>query len=153
MYRNLSNVRIYGAESRASWAFARNWRVDGAIAYARGENTDTGVAINTVEPLRASFCLAYDVGQCGEWRLARGQRQEPGRRQRRRPFRTPGYGINDLAASVPADRQHALRRRGQQRLRPEVPGTGIRQADTSLTGVDFYSQPGRNVRVSFQADF
>ena len=29
----------------------------------------------------------------------------------------------------------------------------IRQADTSLTGVDFYSQPGRNVRVSFQADF
>ena len=28
----------------------------------------------------------------------------------------------------------------------------VRQADTSLRGVDFYTQPGRNFRLSFQAD-
>jgi hemoglobin/transferrin/lactoferrin receptor protein len=155
MYRNLSNVRIYGAESRASWAFARNWRVDGAIAYARGENTDTGVAINTVEPLRASFGLAYDVGQWGgEWRLrvAKGKNRvdDSGGAW----FRTPGYGINDLAAW--------FRPTANTRFVVAVNNVfdqkywywaDIRQADTSLTGVDFYSQPGRNVRVSFQADF
>jgi hemoglobin/transferrin/lactoferrin receptor protein len=154
MYRNLSNVRIYGAESRASWAFARNWRVDGAIAYARGENTDTGVAINTVEPLRASFGLAYDVGQWRRVAPARGQRQEPVDDSGGAWFRTPGYGINDLAAW--------FRPTANTRFVVAVNNVfdqkywywaDIRQADTSLTGVDFYSQPGRNVRVSFQADF
>ncbi len=121
LYRNLSNVRIYGAESRASWAFARNWRVDGAIAYARGENTDTGVAINTVEPLRASFGLAYDVGQWGgEWRLrvAKGKNRvdDSGGAW----FRTPGYGINDLAAWFRPTANTRFVVAVEQRLRPEV---------------------------------
>lgn len=155
MYRNLSNVRIYGAESRASWAFARNWRADGAIAYAHGENTDTGVAINTVEPLRLNLGLVYDVGQWGgEWRLraAKGKNRidETGGSW----FRTPGYGVNDLAAW--------FRPTANTRIVVAVNNVfdqkywywaDIRQADTSLTGVDFYSQPGRNFRVSFQADF
>ena len=107
------------------------------------------------EPLRASFGLAYDVGQWGgEWRLrvAKGKNRvdDSGGAW----FRTPGYGINDLAAW--------FRPTANTRFVVAVNNVfdqkywywaDIRQADTSLTGVDFYSQPGRNVRVSFQADF
>lgn len=155
MYRNLSNVRIYGAETRASWDFARNWRIDGAIAYAHGENSDTGAPINSVEPLRASVGLAYDVGQWGgEWRLRAAKGKSRIDESAGALYRTPGYGINDLAAWY--------RPTANTRLVVAVNNVfdqkywywaDVRQADTSLTAVDFYTQPGRNLRVSFQADF
>lgn len=155
MHRNLSNVRIYGAESRASWTFARNWRVDGAIAVARGENSDTGIALNSVEPLRASIGLAYGVGQWGgEWRLRAAKGKNRIDDSGGNWFRTPGYGVNDLAAwyrPTPATRLVvAVNNVFDQKY---WYWADIRQADTSLTAVDFYSQPGRNLRVSFQADF
>lgn len=155
MYRNLSNVRIYGAESRASWAFARNWRVDGAIAVAHGENSDTGLAINSVEPLRASFGLAYDVGQWGgEWRLRAAKGKNRVDDSGGAIFRTPGYGVNDLAAWYrPTPNTRLVVAVNNVFDQKYWYWSDIRQADTSLTAVDFYSQPGRNLRVSFQADF
>lgn len=155
MYRNLSNVRIYGAETRASWNFARNWRVDGAIAYAHGENSDTGVALNSVEPLRASFGVAYDVSQWGgEWRLRAAKGKSRIDDSGSTWFRTPGYGINDLAAWYrPTANTRVVVAVNNVFDQKYWNWADIRQADTSLTAVDFYTQPGRNLRVSFQADF
>jgi len=155
MYRNLSNVRIYGAEGRASWTFARNWRVDGAITYARGENSDTGVTVNSVEPLRASFGLAYDTSQWGaEWRLRAARGKSRVDDSGGAFFRTPGYGVNDLAAWYrPTAGTRLVVAFNNVFDQKYWYWADIRQADTSLTAVDFYTQPGRNLRVSFQADF
>lgn len=155
MYRNLSNVRIYGAETRATWELSRNWRVDGAVAYAHGANSDSGAPINSIEPLRASMGVAYDAGQWGgEWRLRAAKGKGRIDESAGTLFRTPGYGVNDLAAW--------FRPTQNTRLTLAINNVfdqkywywaDIRQADTSLTAVDFYTQPGRNLRASFQADF
>jgi hemoglobin/transferrin/lactoferrin receptor protein len=155
MSRNLNNVRIYGAEFRGGWDFAPNWRVDGAIAYAHGENTDSGVPLNSVEPLRLSLGLGYDVGRWGgEWRLRAAAGKDRVDDSDEVWFRTPGYAVSDFAAWI--------RPTANTRLVVALNNVfdqkywlwgDIRQADTSLTAVDFYTQPGRNLRVAFQADF
>lgn len=156
MYKNLANVRIYGAEVRATWDFARNWRVDGALAYAHGENSDTGVPINSIEPLRASFGLAYDVGQWGgEWRLRAARNKNRTDDSAGTWFRTPGYGVSDLAAWVkPTANTRVVLAVNNVFDQKYWYWSDIRAADgTNPVAVDFYSQPGRNLRLSFQADF
>lgn len=156
MYKNLANVRIYGAELRVNWDFARNWRVDGAIAYAHGENSDTGVAINSIEPLRASFGLAYDVGQWGgEWRLRLASGKDRVDDSGGTWFRTPGYGVSDLAGWIkPTANTRVVLAVNNVFDQKYWLWSDIRAADGSNpTAVDFYSQPGRNLRLSFQADF
>lgn len=153
--RNLANVRIYGAEFRANWDISRQWRADIALAYAHGANTDTKVPLNSVEPLRAALGIAYDAGQWGgEWRqrMARGKTRvdDSGGAY----FRTPGYGITDLTAWYkPTANTRLVAAVNNVFDKTYWYWADIRQADTSLTGVDFYSQPGRNLRLSFQADF
>jgi hemoglobin/transferrin/lactoferrin receptor protein len=155
MSRNLSNVRIYGAELRGSWEFVRNWRVDGALAYAHGENTDTRAPINTVEPLRASFGVAYDVGSWGsEWRLRLAQGKERVDDSGGAYFRTPGYGVSDLAAWIkPTANSRVTVAVNNLFDQKYWLWADVRMADSSLTAVDFYTQPGRNLRLAFQADF
>lgn len=156
MYKNLANVRIYGAELRANWDFASNWRVDGAIAYAHGENSDTGLAINSIEPLRASFGLAYDVGQWGgEWRLRLAAGKDRVDDSGGTYFRTPGYGVSDLAGWIkPTANTRVVMAINNVFDQKYWLWSDIRTAEgTNPTAVDFYSQPGRNLRLSFLADF
>lgn len=155
MYKNLSSVRIYGAEARASWEFASHWRIDGALAYAHGENTDSGQPINSVEPVRASLGLSYDVGRWGgEWRLRAATAKKRIDETSTTYFHTPGYGVSDLSAWIkPTANTRVVVAVNNLFDQKYWLWADVRQADTSLTAVDFYTQPGRNVRLSFQADF
>lgn len=159
MSKNLSNVRIYGAEFRGAWDFAPNWRVDGAVAYAHGENTDSGAPLNSVEPLRLSLGLGYDVGQWGgEWRLRAAAGKNRIDQSSNRYFRTPGYGVSDLAAWVrPTANTRLVVALNNVFDQKHWLWSDVRQADVTSTGdlaaPDFYTQPGRNLRVAFQADF
>lgn len=159
MSKNLSNVRIYGAEFRGAWDFAPNWRVDGAVAYAHGENTDSGAPLNSVEPLRLSLGLGYDVGQWGgEWRLRAAAGKNRIDQSSNRYFRTPGYGVSDLAVWVrPTANTRLVVALNNVFDQKHWLWSDVRQADVTSTGdlaaPDFYTQPGRNLRVAFQADF
>ncbi len=155
MSRNISNVRIWGAEVKGAWEFSRNWRVDGALAYAHGENTETGVALNSVEPLRASLGLAYDTGRWGgEGRIRAAQGKQRIDDSGGLFFKTPGYAVTDLAVWFRPTKSTQIVAGINNLFDQKYWLWGdIRQADTSLRGVDFYTQPGRNFRLSFQADF
>lgn len=153
---NLSRVRIYGAEARGSWDFAANWRIDGALAYAHGEDTENHLPLNSVEPLRLSLGLAYDVGQWGSearLRAARGKDRidDTGATW----FKTPGYAVTDFAVWFkPTKGTQIVAAVNNLFDRKYWLWSDIRQADsTNPIAVDFYSQPGRNFRLSFQADF
>lgn len=159
MAQNLSNVRIYGAEFRGAWDFAANWRVDGAIAYAHGENTDSGLPLNSVEPLRLSLGIAYDVGQWGgEWRLRAAEGKDRIDQSSNKYFRTPGYAVSDLAVWVrPTANTRLVVALNNVFDQKYWLWSDIRQADVTTTGSlaapDFYTQPGRNLRLALQADF
>lgn len=72
-YQNLTNVRIWGFEAKGDWRFAQNWSLVGSLAYAHGENEETGEALDSVDPFTAIAGVRYEheSGWGGEIR-ARG---------------------------------------------------------------------------------
>lgn len=156
MSKNLSTVRIYGAEFRGSWDIMPKWRADTALAYSHGTNEETNQPLNSIEPLRMTLGLAYDTGLWGgEGRLRGAARKTRIDDTAGTYFRTPGYATTDISAWVKPSRDTrivlAVNNLFDQKY---YLWSDIRQADaTNPSGVDFYSQAGRNLRVSFQADF
>ena len=154
--QNISNVRIYGAEMRGSWDFAPNWRLDGAIAYAHGTNEETDQPLNSIEPTRLSAGVAYDTGRWGsEGRLRAATRKRDIDESTDTWFHTPGYVVTDISAWFRPTRDTRVVVAVNNLFDQKYWLWGdIRQADApNPAGVDFYTQPGRNLRVSFQADF
>ena len=56
---NLDNVTIYGIELRGELRLPENFSLFGNLAYARGEDEETGLAIDSVEPLKIVAGLRY----------------------------------------------------------------------------------------------
>ncbi len=156
MNQNLSNVRIYGAEVRGSWDFAPNWRVDGAIAYANGEDTDRHQPLNSIEPMKGTFGLTYDTGRWGsEARIRAAAAKKDVDETNGIWFKPPGYAVADISGWLKLTSQSRIVVAVNNLFDQKYYLWGdIRQADaTNPVAVDFYSQPGRNVRVALQADF
>ena len=156
--RNLSKVRIYGMEVRGSWDFAPGWQVDGAVAYAHGTDEKTKEALNSVDPLRASFGVGYATGTWGaETRLrAAKTKSRVDDTGSIKYYRTPGYGVTDLSAWIKPTRDTRVTVSVNNLFDKKYwVWSDIRHMGVSSTtaGVDYYSQPGRNFRVTFQADF
>lgn len=153
---NLDRVRIYGAEVRGGWDFAPGWRVDAALAYARGTNEETGQPINSIEPARMTLAVVREAGEWGaEGRLRAATAKKRVDDSDGTWFRPPGYGVVDLSAWVKLDRNlRATVAVSNLFDRKYWLWSDIRQADsTNPVGVDFYSQPGRSFSVALQADF
>lgn len=153
---NLTRVRIYGAEARASWDFAPGWTTGGSLAWAHGSNEETGKPLNSVEPMRAAARLARDFGQWGaEGRLRAAARKSRIDDSNGTWFRTPGYTVADVSLWWKLDRKAQLTLALNNVFdRKYWLWSDIRQADApSPAAVDFYSQAGRTVSLAFQSDF
>ncbi|MCX8146117.1 MAG: TonB-dependent hemoglobin/transferrin/lactoferrin family receptor [Azovibrio sp.] len=153
---NLNKVRIYGAEFRGSWDFAQGWRADAALAYAHGTNEETGRPLNSVEPVRFSSGIGYDTGDWGiEARLRAAQRKKHTDETGGAWFRPAGYGVTDVSVWYrPTKDTRIVATVNNLFDKKYWLWSDIRQADArNPLGVDFYSQPGRNFRLSLQADF
>ncbi len=156
MNQNLSNVRIYGAEVRGSWDFAPMWRIDGGLAYTHGEDTERNQPLNSVEPLKVTAGITYDTGTWGsELRVRAAAGKNDVDESAGTWFKTPGYGIADISGWLRLNKQTQLVVAVNNLFDKKYwLWSDIRQADsTNPVAVDFYSQPGRNVRIALQADF
>lgn len=156
MSLNLSKVRIYGAEARASWEFAPGWTTGGSLAFAQGRNEETGQPLNSIEPARLSANLARDFGTWGtEGRLRAASRKERVDDTAGTWFRPGGYAVTDLSVWWKLDRKAQVTVALNNVFDKKYwLWSDIRQADANNPlGVDFYSQPGRNVSIAFQSDF
>lgn len=155
MFVNQSRARIYGAEARAAWDFKAGWKLDGAVAYARGQNQSTGQPLDSIEPMRLSLGLERNAGTWGAQARVRAARAVSRTDDSDGAwFRPGGYGVADasfwwqparavrvsFAVNNLFDRKYWL-------------WSDIRQADAAMpAGVDFYTQPGRNVALSVLID-
>ena len=154
--RNLSKVRIHGAEARASWDFQPGWSLSGALAYTHGENEQAGQPLNSIEPTRLSLSLLRDAGSWGaEARLRAAQDVKRVDDTGGVWFRPPGYGVMDLSAWWKLTRNARLTVAANNLFDKKYwLWSDIRQADArNPAGVDFYSQPGRNLAASFEYRF
>jgi hemoglobin/transferrin/lactoferrin receptor protein len=159
---NIGNVRISGFEvkGRADWGKVGDGRFSTPFAYGqtKGENSDTGVGLNSVSPENAMVGLEYATAG---WSGALNVRYYGGKDQsdvdlsaQANPFLSPSATIVDLT--------------GQWRIKKDLRLTAgvynltdkkywqwssvVGQAANSTT-IDAYTQPGRNYRVSLVADF
>lgn len=163
MSRNLSKVRIYGAELRTQWNFRPGWRLSAGMAWAHGTDEGANAPLNSVEPARMTLSLLRDAGQWGAQAHLRAaarksrvdDRESATVATEERWFRTPGYAVVDVAAwwyLAPRARLQV----GVSNLFNQTYWlwSDIRQADArNPEGVAFYSQPGRRLNLSFNYQF
>ncbi|QNM98317.1 TonB-dependent hemoglobin/transferrin/lactoferrin family receptor [Chitinimonas koreensis] len=94
--RNLARVRIQGVELKAAWRFAEDFRLRGALAYARGDDLEDDVALDSVDPLNGFVALDYERTAWGASLTLRGA-QKKSRTSADTLFKAPGYGVLDLS--------------------------------------------------------
>lgn len=153
---NLSRVRIYGAEARASWDFAPGWRFDAALALARGEDESASQPLNSIEPARLTMGLAREAATWGAQARLRATRAVTRTDEREGVwFRPGGYAVADLSAWWQPAKGARLNVAVHNLFdRKYWLWSDVRQADArNPIGVDFYSQPGRTVSASFSYQF
>ncbi|MDP2371534.1 TonB-dependent hemoglobin/transferrin/lactoferrin family receptor [Rhodoferax sp.] len=160
MARNLRRVKVRGAEARGAWDLAPGWRLDGAMAYATGTDPSTSQPIDSIEPTRFSLGLARDAGSWGAQARLRGaaskNRVNDFSGASYSPwFRPAGYAGADVSAWWQLHQKLRLTASVNNLFDKQYwLWSDIRQADARKPdGVDFYSQPGRNVNLALQADF
>jgi hemoglobin/transferrin/lactoferrin receptor protein len=95
-YRNVPSVRIWGAEARGDWRFTPGWRLRGALAWARGEDTQTGQPVDSIDPVKLTTGLSYQhsSGFGADAIVVAAMRQE--RVSSASYFRAPAYATLDL---------------------------------------------------------
>ncbi|MDD0975038.1 TonB-dependent receptor [Pseudomonas fontis] len=106
---NIKHATIKGAEFKGRlnldyFGAPAGLYTQGSIAYARGENKDTGQPLNSVNPLTSVLGLGYEQDQYGallSWTLVKRKNRvddttffAPDGTSKQ--FRTPGYGVLDL---------------------------------------------------------
>lgn len=153
---NLSRVRIYGAELRGAWDFAPGWKLDGALAWAHGEDESQGEPLDSVEPARFGLGLLRDAGTWGvETRLRGALAKTRTNDSYGEWYRPAGYVVTDISAWWRPIKSGSFNVAVNNLFDKKYwLWSDIRQADSPAPlSVDFYSQPGRTLSASFTYDF
>lgn len=157
---NRAKVRIYGTEASAHWKFSPGWRTWGSLAWAVGKDEGTGQYLNSVAPLKAVLGVGYSRDVWGvdamlttalkrdkvEYPEATATAPSP-------DFQAPGYGVLDLMGywrpaavkglQVQAGVFNVFDKKYWEAI--NVPTAG---AIVIPRAVDWYTEPGRSLRVS-----
>ena len=157
---NRAKVRIYGAEASAHWKFSPGWRTWGSLAWAVGKDENTGQYLNSVAPLKAVLGLGYSRDVWGvdamlTTALKRDKVEYPDGppAAANADFQAPGYGVVDLMGywrpaavkglQVQAGVFNLFDKKYWEAI--NVPTAGSIALPRT---VDWYTEPGRSVRVS-----
>lgn len=165
--QNISKAEIKGVELRGQlWLDeAVNAPVGttlrGSVAYADGENKEDGEKLNSVAPLTAVVGLGYDdiSGNYGgelAWTLVKGKNDSDvsdSEVSSGEQYNPAGYGIVDLTAYYIPIEDITLRA-GVFNITDKKYWAldDVRGRNTEYTGLDRYTQPGRNLSVSVKWD-
>lgn len=151
-YQNLSEVTIYGAEARGEYRFLPEWALRGSVAYAHGEDDDTGAPIDSVDPVKAVAGLAYEGDVWGSQLVAthawRHDRVTAGN------FEAPSYTVVDFMAYYEMSERFTLNAGifnifdEEYYNSQDVSGLA---AGSAIVGR--YAQPGRNFGVNATIKF
>lgn len=152
-YQNLPNVVIYGAEARGEYRFMPEWSLLGSIAYAYGEDQQTHLAVDSVDPVKLVSGLRYQTERWGS-ELTVTHAWTHSRNSTATNFSAPDYTVLDLTAYfeiLPTFTVNA----GIFNFTDEkyYLSTDVRGIAWNSTVLDRYSQPGRNFGVNTTVRF
>ncbi|MFN4087852.1 MAG: TonB-dependent hemoglobin/transferrin/lactoferrin family receptor [Alphaproteobacteria bacterium] len=152
-YENRARVRIYGAEAAGHWDFKSGWRVRASVAWAVGRDTKRDEYVNSVPPLRGILGLGYAEAEWGgdvslTAAAARDDVAGDG-------FKAQSYGIVDVTAWWEPGFLKGLRVQGGVfNLFDKKYWNALDVPDGVVSSQkDFYSEPGRSVRLAVSHRF
>lgn len=157
-YVNKDRVTIRGAEVKGelfldALGLPNGWRTLGSVAYARGKDHGTGAALNSIDPLKGVFSLAYSQpnGQFGgdlSWTIV-AAKDRFDKTTTSNQYATSGYGSLDLNAWWQVDSHLAINvglfNLSDKRYWNWGDVQGLSSSDSGLTRS---SQPGRHAAVN-----
>ncbi len=152
---------IAGAEAGARYQFDGPWSVNGAMAYAWGENRDTGKALPQIAPLEARLGFTYEQQA---WTLNSVLRMVAGQdRVAINQGNVVGYDFStsDAFMTVDVNAEYRLNevltlRAGVDNLFDETYSEHLNKAGSSAFGYPAntaFNEPGRTVWLSASASF
>lgn len=155
---NIDQATIRGAEASGelqlnSFGLPAGSRLLGSIAYARGKNEENGQPLNSIDPLKAVFGLAYDdpAGHYGgalNWTLVQAKERIDDSEVTDQ-YATPGYGTLDLNGWVQLTEEVSLNAGLYNLTDKKYWQWGDVQGLTSASAsLDRYTQPGRYAAVN-----
>ncbi len=152
---NRPSVEIDGLEVGGGLDLPRGLSARFAMAYARGEDRDSGAPLNSVDPLSAVLGFGYDApddlwGAEVVWTLVSGKNEADIDESAPRPA-TPGYGLVDFLAYLNIGQRVRL----NAGLFNVTDKTYLRWGDTAGIGNDAparSTQPGFNAGVTFRVE-
>jgi hemoglobin/transferrin/lactoferrin receptor protein len=153
-YQNLDKVRISGFELAGEKRFDNGVNLHAALAYAHGEDTETGDPIRSVGPAKGIVGIGYDTETWGtdlSVTAASGMRDDDDANT----FDAPGYGVVDLTAWVEPSAFKGLRiQAGVYNLFDRTYYDALaNRARTPLSVTEFHSEAGRSFQVSLTQKF
>jgi len=157
---NLDEVEINGAEFSGSFAagfLGEGWRLRASIAYAEGENLQTGAPINSVAPLNGVLGLDYGSasGRWGGSLVARAAAAQDRLDEAEGELLSPeGYAVVDLLAFWKPTESSRLRA-GVYNLADEAYTAylDVQGIPANTTDPDRYLRPGREFSLAFDISF
>lgn len=64
--QNIGNATISGAELTGSWYLTEEWQLRGSVAYAKGDDDENNVPLDSIDPLTAVAGIRFD-DRNGKW--------------------------------------------------------------------------------------
>jgi hemoglobin/transferrin/lactoferrin receptor protein len=153
--RNIAEARIYGLEGRAAWRFAKGWTAQAAFSIPRGDDLSRDAPLNTIDPPRLVAGVGYETPLWGgmlhvthAWEQKRVDRGAGVR------FVPPDWTTVDLTAWVKPLPSLEIAA-GLFNLTDEKYWlwSDVRGLVNLATGIDRYTQPGRNWGVNARWTF
>lgn len=158
--RNI-DATTWGGEAGIAWKLAPQWKVDGSLAYVRGNNDTDGIALAQISPLEARIGATYDNGVWsvgGLLRMVTAQDRfavNQGNIAGTDIGRTAGFGVLSLNASWRASKG-VLLSAGVDNLTDRIYAEHISRAGTMVAGftqTTRVNEMGRNLWLKANLKF
>ncbi|AGF75576.1 TonB-dependent hemoglobin/transferrin/lactoferrin family receptor [Bartonella vinsonii] len=154
-YMNRSNVRISGVEAKIHLALNSGFRSNFALVYSQGKDLDKNECLSSIQPLKTVVGLGYAKEFWGADVILTSSVKRDKTTQESSTPKVPGYNIVDISGWwKPFGEKGLVVRAGVYNLfNTKYWNVYDLPASKSATPDDYYSQPGRNFKVSFVQKF
>jgi len=153
-YVNRAKVRITGVEAKGHWVFADNWRSQFGLAYAEGKDSGTGEYLNSVPALKAVLGLGYSSDNWGADAVVTAVAKRDKVENAANFAKTSGYNLVDVTGWwSPFGEKGPRLQAGVYNLFDKKYWDAVSMPATSNQARDYFSEPGRNFKISLTQKF
>jgi hemoglobin/transferrin/lactoferrin receptor protein len=153
-FENLNKVRIWGLEAKGEWKARDDLSVYGSLAYAKGRDLDTDLAIDTVDPFTAVVGARWRPVDA--WTLearVKGVASD-GKVSSSSYVKTPAYAVADLFATFEPSKNVVLSAGVLNVLdRSYFNPADLVMVSGSGASIERYRAPGRSLAASLTLRF